>query len=92
MKENAPAGTLVASVSLVSAEEKADFFIVGCDSERGRERGLFSVDRSSGQIRTAAKVDREAEGDKVVLQVVAVVGEDAMSGCKVRSVLRPFEG
>lgn len=94
MKENTPLGTLVSSVSLVSTEEKADFYIVGCDSEKGRERGLFSIDQSSGQIRTAAKVDREAEGNKIVLQVVAIVGEDSMSGCKVAQCIRhqePFE-
>lgn len=67
----------------MSTEEKTDFYIVGCDSERGRERGLVTVDKSTGQIRTATKIDREMEGNKIMVQVVAIVGEDSISGCKV---------
>jgi hypothetical protein len=84
VKENSPAGTLVGTVSLGVTDENARFFVVGCDSERGRERGLFSIDQSTGQIRTSRKIDRETEGNKITIQIVALVGEETMSGCKVR--------
>ncbi len=84
VKENSPAGTLVGTVSLGVTDENARFFVVGCDSERGRERGLFSIDQSTGQIRTSRKIDRETEGNKIIIQIVALVGEETMSGCKVR--------
>ena len=83
VKENSPAGTLVGTVSLGVTDENAKFYLVGCESERGRERGLFSVDQSTGQIRTIRKIDREMEGNKITLQIVALTGDDTMSGCKV---------
>ena len=84
VKENSPAGTLVGTVSLGVTDENTRFFVVGCDSERGRERGLFSIDQTTGQIRTSRKIDRETEGNKITIQIVALVGEETMSGCKVR--------
>jgi hypothetical protein len=45
---------------------------------------LFSIDQSTGQIRTSRKIDRETEGNKITIQIVALVGEETMSGCKVR--------
>ena len=84
VKENSLPGTLVGTVSLGVTDENARFYIVGCDSERGKERGLFAVDQTSGQIRTIRKIDREMEGNKITLQIVALTGDDTMSGCKVR--------
>ena len=84
VKENSPPGTLVGTVSLGVTDENARFYIVGCDSERGKERGLFAVDQTTGQIRTIRKIDREMEGNKITLQIVALTGDDTMSGCKVR--------
>ena len=83
VKENSPSGTLVGSVSLGASDESAKFFIVGVDSERGRDRGLFVIDPASGQIRTSRKIDRETEGNKITIQIVALVGDETMSGCKV---------
>ena len=82
VKENSPVGTLVGTVSLGVSDETAKFFIVGVDSERGRDRGLFSIDQASGQIRTSRKIDRETEGSKITIHVVALVGDETMSGCK----------
>ncbi len=82
MKENSPSGTPVGSVHLESASPNAKFYLVGCDSEKGQYRDLFVVDATSGQVRTKRPVDREEEGDLVVLQIIAIDG-DGMSGCKV---------
>jgi hypothetical protein len=47
VKENSPAGTLIGTVSLGVTDENAKFFIVGVDSERDRDRGLFTIDQVS---------------------------------------------
>ena len=84
VKENSPMGTPVGSVQLVSSEASpgARFYLVGCDSSKGQNRGIFVVDPVSGQVRTGGQVDRETEGDLVVLQIVAIDG-NGMSTSKM---------
>ena len=96
LKENTPIGTPVGTVGLVGrqefdADEPISFYIVGCESERrGKERGLFTIDSKSGQIRTARKIDREVEGNLARLNIVALVSSSrdensvTMSGCEMR--------
>ena len=80
VKENSPMGTPVGSVQLEGSPGGARFYLVGCDSSKGQNRGIFVVDPVSGQVRTGGRVDRETEGDLVVLQIVAIDGEGMSSG------------
>ena len=83
VKENSPMGTPVGSVQLEgSSSGGARFYLVACDSSKGQNRGIFVVDPVSGQVRTGGQVDRETEGDLVVLQIVAIDG-DRMSSTKM---------
>ena len=82
VKENSPMGTPVGSVQLGGSPGGARFYLVGCDSSKGQNRGIFVVDPVSGQVRTGGQVDRETEGDLVVLQIVAIDG-DGMSSTKM---------
>ena len=82
--ENSPIGTPVGSVTLQS-DSDFKFYIVECKSARGKERGLFTVDQNSGQVRSARKIDREIEGSNVLLSIVAL-NRNMMSRCEVRIV------
>ena len=85
LRENSPGGTPVGKVALVEERrggERPRFYLVGSESKKGRDRGLFEVDAGTGQVRTVALVDREEEGDKIVLDIIALFS-NAMSKCKV---------
>ncbi len=87
VKENSPVGTPVGKVALVTDDgrsrgELPKFFLVGSESLRGRDRGLFEVDEKTGQVRTVKDIDREIEGDKIVLNIIALFS-NSMSTCKV---------
>lgn len=83
--ENSPVGIPVVTVSLNGdPQERTEFYIVGCESDRGKERNLFEVDKYSGQIKTSRVIDREVEGSTIIVQVVALIGKDKMSGTKVK--------
>ena len=67
VRENTPVGTPIGAVQLegggADSQEEVEFYVSDCrSSARGRHRGLFDVDRTSGQVRTASIVDREQEG------------------------------
>lgn len=90
--ENSPVGTPVQTIELLNKAVKdlsttasAEFHLVGCQSQKGEDRGgLFLIDRKTGQIRVAGKVDREVEGNLVTLKVVALVdGGATWSVCTV---------
>ena len=83
--ENSPIGTPVSMVQLISStDENPSFFVVDCETERGRNRGLFYADKDSGQIRTSRPIDRETEGDIANLHIVALF-KDSISETKVSS-------
>ena len=83
--ENSPVGTPVITLSLNGdPQERVQYFIVGCESEFGKDRGLFSIDKNSGQIITSTNIDRETEGSTMVIHVIALIGQDKMSGTKIK--------
>ena len=87
INENSPVGTPVGTVDLTDSPTsggRPQFYIVGCESERGKERGLFEVDKYSGQVRTVREIDREVEGSTILIHIVALVGGNLMSGCKMK--------
>ncbi|XP_059080013.1 cadherin-related tumor suppressor-like [Tigriopus californicus] len=72
ISENSPLGTPVVTVKLSGSGKDFDFYINACVSKFGSDRGLFLVDKRSGQIRSNLIIDRELEGDSIELEVVAV--------------------
>ena len=76
VRENAPVGTPIGQVDLETAGVAASFYVSDCRSSRGSKRGLFAVDRETGQVRTASVIDREVEGSEVVIDIVAVSSTD----------------
>ena len=78
VRENTPVGTPIGAVQLEGGgadqtQEEVEFYVSDCrSSARGRHRGLFDVDRTSGQVRTASIVDRETEGSEVIIDLVAI--------------------
>ena len=82
IKENSPIGTPVVSVELSDFSKDGKFYLIGCESDRGQYRDIFEIDSYSGQIRTKRPIDREVEGGRIVLDVVALI-DNKMSGCKV---------
>ena len=82
VKENSPEGTPVGTVQSEGSTGQARFYLVGSDSSKGQNRGIFVVDPVSGQVRIGGRVDRETEGDLIVLHIVTIDGE-GMSSCKM---------
>ncbi len=83
--ENSPIGTPVTTVNLNgSPQERINYYIVGCESQKGKERGLFSIDKNSGQVLTSRMIDRELEGSNIMIHIIALIGSDKMSGTKVK--------
>ncbi|XP_040574168.2 LOW QUALITY PROTEIN: cadherin-related tumor suppressor-like [Lepeophtheirus salmonis] len=84
IKENSPTGTPIGTVALSSgSNDKIEYYVVGSESQKGKERDLITVDKTSGQVRTTRKLDREAEGDTINISIVAIIGQDLMSRCKM---------
>ena len=77
VRENTPVGTPIGAVQLegggADSQDEVEVYVSDCrSSARGRHRGLFDVDRTSGQVRTASIVDREQEGSEVIIDIVAI--------------------
>lgn len=85
LSENSPIGTPVITTALNGdAEDRVQYFVVECESKRGKGRGLFEVDKYTGQVMTTTELDREIEGSTIILHVIALIGNDQMSGTKVK--------
>ena len=69
-------------------QERVQYFVVGCESERGKDRGLFTIDKYTGQVITENEIDREIEGSTIILHIIALIGQDKMSGTKVKISLQ----
>ena len=69
-------------------QERVQFFVVGCESENGKGRGLFTIDKYTGQVITDNEIDREVEGSTIILHIIALIGQDKMSGTKVKITLQ----
>ncbi|XP_059919417.1 protocadherin Fat 4 [Gadus macrocephalus] len=75
LKEGQPAGTNVISLDASSPRgsgTKVEFFIVAVRSHGKAVGRLFSIDRQSGVIQTAAELDREQGSDLYLLDVYAI--------------------
>ena len=69
-------------------QERVQFFVVGCESEKGKGRGLFTIDKYTGQVITDNEIDRKVEGSTIILHIIALIGQDKMSGTKVKIILQ----
>ena len=88
LKENEPLETLVLSASLNgNPQEKVEYYIIGCESEKGQERGLFTIDKFTGEMKTNQIIDRETEGSTILVQIIALIGSDKMSQTKAKILL-----
>ncbi|CAL8269031.1 unnamed protein product [Boreogadus saida] len=75
LKEGQPPGTNVISLDASSPRgsgTKVEFFIVAVRSHGKAVGRLFSIDRQSGVIQTAAELDREQGSDLYLLDVYAI--------------------
>ena len=50
--------------------------------------GLFTIDKYTGQVITDNQIDREIEGSTIILHIIALIGQDKMSGTKVKITLQ----
>ena len=83
--ENSPIGTPIVTVGLNGdPQDKVEYHIIGCESQFGKGRGLFTIDKYTGQVTTSGQVDRETEGSTIIVHVVALIGDSKMSETKIK--------
>lgn len=58
--------------SVLSSEASVEYYIVNIKSSFGQPGYYFTLDKTSGMIRTNGKLDREVTGSQVNLTVCAV--------------------
>uniref|UniRef100_A0A8C5FNI2 FAT atypical cadherin 4 n=1 Tax=Gadus morhua TaxID=8049 RepID=A0A8C5FNI2_GADMO len=92
LKEGQPPGTNVISLDASSPRgsgTKVEFFIVAVRSHGKAVGRLFSIDRQSGVIQTAAELDREQGSDLYLLDVYAIEMDASQPRTQRAEVSRP---